>query len=55
MLLLTWIEAKRRYANLKELHDLHDLTFLGLCMLIIDAMEREYSKTLKVHHTLIRG
>ena len=39
-------EAKPREGDLKEMHDLHDISPFGYyaCQ-IIDAMEREYSKT----------
>ena len=38
-------EAKLRYADLKELYDLHDISPFGYyACKIIDAMEREYSK-----------
>ena len=39
-------EAKPRWVNLKEMHDLHDISPFGYyaCQ-IIDAMEREYSET----------
>ena len=47
-------EAKLRYVDLKELHDLHDSSPFGyfVCKIIV-VMERERSKSLKVHQTLI--
>ena len=39
---------------MKELHDLHDISPFGsYAFKIIDAIEREYSKIQKVHHTSI--
>ena len=47
-------EAKLRLVDFKELHDLHDITPFGYyACKIMDAIEREYSETHKVHCTLI--